>query len=99
MSTLLIDLLEPVPTERWKHIAQQPLDWKPDLDDGVRPNIHPLLTVEVLRHNKKPKLNISWHKDRGKDVESAPWLKFFKGVRINDHHLTLAEKITAKGQP
>jgi hypothetical protein len=51
----------------------------------------------VLRHNKKPKLNITWDKDRGKDVESAPWFKTFGGDRINDHHLTLAEKIAAKG--
>jgi hypothetical protein len=50
------------------------------------------MTAEVLRHNKKPKLNITWDKDRGKDVESAPWFKVFKGDRINDHHLTLAEK-------
>jgi hypothetical protein len=49
----------------------------------------------VLRHNKKPKLNITWDKDRGKDVESAPWFKTFKGERINDHHLSLAEKKAA----
>jgi len=48
-----------------------------------------------LRVNKKPKLNITWDKDRGKDVESAPWFKVFNGERINDHHLTLAEKIAA----
>jgi hypothetical protein len=29
-------------------------------------------------------------------VESAPWFKVgFKGDRINDHHLTLAEKRAA----
>jgi hypothetical protein len=99
VSTLLIDLLERVPTERWKHIAQQPLGWKPDLDDGVRLNIHPFVTAEVLRHNKKPKLNITWAKDRGKGVESAPWLRVFKGERINDHHLTLVEKLAARGKP
>ena len=38
-----------------------------------------------------------YNKDRGKDVESAPWFKVFKGDRINDHHLTLAEKMAAKG--
>ena len=53
-------------------------------------------TAEVLRHNKKPKLNITWDKDRGKDVESAPWFHKFNGDRINDHHLTVAEKITAR---
>jgi hypothetical protein len=54
------------------------------------------MTAEVLRHNKKPKLNITWDKDRGKDVESAPWFKVFGGDRINDHHLTLAEKKAAQ---
>jgi len=80
---------------RWKPLAEQPIAWNPDLNDGVRLNIRPFMTAEVLRHNKKPKLNITWDKDRGKDVESAPWFKVFKGDRINDHHLTLAEKRAA----
>lgn len=82
---------------RWKPLDQQPIGWAPDLNDGVRLNIRPFMTAEVLRHNKKPKLNITWDKDRGKDVESAPWFKVFKGDRINDHHLTLAEKRAARG--
>ena len=77
---------------RWKSLAEQPIGWNPDLNDGVRLNIRPFMQAEVLRHNKKPKLNITWDKDRGKDVESAPWFKVFGGDRINDHHLTLAEK-------
>ena len=81
---------------RWKSLAEQPIGWNPDLNDGVRLNIRPFMTAEVLRHNKKPKLNITWDKDRGKDVESAPWLKVFGGDRINDHHLTLAEKKAAQ---
>ena len=81
---------------RWKPLAEQPIGWKPDLNDGVRLNIRPFMTAEVLRHNKKPKLNIAWEKDRGKDVESAPWFHKFKGERINDHHLTRAEKMAAK---
>ena len=83
---------------RWKRLAEQPIGWNPDLNDGVRLNIRPFMTAEVLRHNKKPKLNITWDKDRGKDVESAPWFKVFKGDRINDHHLTLAEKRAARGR-
>lgn len=82
---------------RWKPLAEQPIGWNPDLNDGVRLNIRPFMTAEVLRHNKKPKLNITWDKDRGKDVESAPWFKTFGGDRINDHHLTRAEKLSAKG--
>jgi hypothetical protein len=81
---------------RWKALAQQPIGWQPDLNDGIRLNIRPFMTAEVLRVNKKPKLNITWDKDRGKDVESAPWFKVFNGERINDHHLTLAEKIAAR---
>jgi hypothetical protein len=82
---------------RWKKLSEQPIGWNPDLNDGVRLNIRPFMTAEVLRHNKKPKLNITWDKDRGKDVESTPWFKVFNGDRINDHHLTLAEKTAAKG--
>ncbi|WP_046167752.1 Eco57I restriction-modification methylase domain-containing protein [Chromobacterium vaccinii] len=82
---------------RWKNLSEQPIGWNPDLNDGVRLNIRPFMTAEVLRHNKKPKLNISWDKDRGKDVDSAPWFHKFQGDRINDHHLIVAEKITAKG--
>jgi hypothetical protein len=81
---------------RWKPLAEQAVGWHPDLNDGVRMNIRPFMTAEVLRHNRKPKLNITWDKDRGKDVSSAPWFKVFEGERINDHHLTLAEKIAAK---
>lgn len=87
---------------RWKPLKQQPIGWSPDLNDGVRLNIRPFLTAEVLRHNTKPKLNIEWKKDRGNDVPSAPWYTLGleygekEGARINDHHLTLAEKKLAK---
>ncbi|WP_295391597.1 DNA methyltransferase [uncultured Thiodictyon sp.] len=82
---------------RWKPLSEQPSGWNPDLNDGVRMNIRPFMTAGVLRHNKKPKLNIGWDKDRGKDVASAPWYAVFKGERINDHHLTLAEKAATRG--
>ncbi|MFC7409484.1 DNA methyltransferase [Hydrogenophaga atypica] len=81
---------------RWKKLSEQPIGWNPDLNDGVRLNIRPFMTAEVLRHNKKPKLNIAWDKDRGKDVESAPWFKKFEGDRINDHHLKVADKKAAR---
>ena len=61
-------------------------------------NIHPFMTAEVLRHNKKPKLHITWDKDGGKDVASAPWFKVFDDERINDHHLSLAKKMVVKHQ-
>ena len=84
---------------RWKPLEKQPIGWDPDINDGVRLNIRPFLTVPDV--NKKgtgvlrDKPNIKWNKDRGKDVESAPWYQVFNGDRINDHHLTLAEKHTA----
>ncbi|HHZ9317070.1 TPA: Eco57I restriction-modification methylase domain-containing protein [Pseudomonas aeruginosa] len=87
---------------RWKPLAEQPIGWEPDLNDGVRLNIRPFMTAEVLRHNKKPKLNIEWKKDRGNDVPSAPWYTLGlqygekEGARINDHHLSLAEKKAAR---
>lgn len=83
---------------RWKKLSEQPIGWNPDLNDGVRLNIRPFMAAGVLRHNKKPKLNITWDKDRGKDVESAPWFTVFKGDRINDHHLTRAEKEAARAK-
>jgi len=81
---------------RWKPLEDQPLGWNPDLNDGVRLNIRPFVTAEILRHYKKPKLNINWDKDRGKDVASAPWFGVHKGERINDWHTTLEEKKKAR---
>lgn len=86
---------------RWKPLHEQPIGWEPDLNDGVRLNIRPFLTVPDVGKKGagilRDKPNIKWEKDRGKDVESAPWYKVFKGDRINDHHLTLAEKKAARG--
>lgn len=87
---------------RWKPIQEQPLGWNPDLNDGVRLNIRPFLTVpDVGKRGAgvlRDKPNIKWEKDRGKDVESSPWFHKFQGDRINDHHLTLAEKRAARGE-
>ena len=76
---------------RWKPLNEQPVGWNPDLNDGVRLNIRPFVLAGVLRE-KQAKLGIKWEKDRGKDVESAPWYHLFHDDRINDHHLTLNEK-------
>ena len=85
---------------RWKPLEKQALGWDPDLNDGVRLNIRPFMSVPdvgkkgagVLR--EKP--NINWNKDRGKDVQSAPWYHRFKGDRINDHHLKLEGKLAVR---
>ena len=85
---------------RWKPLEKQPIGWDPDINDGVRLNIRPFLTVPDVGKKGagvlRDKPNIKWNKDRGKDVESAPWFHKFKGDRINDHHLTLAEKRAAR---
>ena len=74
---------------RWKSLAQQPLGWEPDLDDGVRQNIRPFIKAGVLTHDLSKILK---DKDRGNDATSAPWYPVFKGERRNGHHTTLAEK-------
>jgi hypothetical protein len=85
---------------RWKPLDKQPAGWEPDLNDGVRMNIRPFLSVPDI--GKKGagilrwKPNINWNKDRGTDVTSAPWFKVFNGERINDHHLTLEAKRNAR---
>jgi len=81
---------------RWKSLPRQPIGWAPDLNDGVRVNVRPFMQAEVLRHNKRPKLNISWDRDRGNDPENTPWYPVFGGERVNDHHLTRVEKMAAK---
>jgi len=78
---------------RWKSLAQQPLGWDPDLNDGVRQNIRPFIKAGVLTHDLSKILK---DKDRGNDVASAPWYPVFNGERRNDHHTTLAEKRAAR---
>ena len=91
---------------RWKSLSEQPIGWMPDLNDGVRLNIRPFLNARDV--SKKDagilrwKPNIHWKKDRGADVETAPWYTLGleydgkQGDRINDHHLSLAEKRKAR---
>ncbi len=91
---------------RWKPLAEQPVGWTPDLNDGVRLNIRPFLRARTVGKKGAGILrwmpNIKWAKDRGKDVESAPWLTLGlqydegEGARINDHHLSLTEKQAAR---
>lgn len=92
---------------RWKSLAEQPVGWEPDLNDGVRMNIRPFLAVPPVGKKGagvlRDKPNIKWDKDRGQDVPSAPWYHLGPeyggkvGDRINDHHLTLDEKRKARG--
>lgn len=87
---------------RWKSLKQQPVGWNPDINDGVRVNIRPFLYVPDVGKKGagvlRDKPNINWKKDRGTDVDTAPWYDLGleyggkRGDRINDHHLTIAEK-------
>lgn len=87
---------------RWKPLERQPIGWEPDLNDGVRLNIRPFMSVPDVKKAGagvlRDKPNIKWEKDRGKDVASAPWFPVFHGDRINNHHLTLAEKQEARAR-
>ena len=91
---------------RWKSLEEQPIGWNPDLNDGVRLNIRPFMSVPDIGKKDagvlRDKPNIKWSKDRGQDVETAPWYNLGpvyegkKGDRINDHHLFLEEKTRAR---
>jgi hypothetical protein len=61
---------------RWKLLAEQPIGWNPDINDGVRMNIRPFMLVPDVGKKEagilRTKPNIKWTKDRGNDVASAP---------------------------
>ena len=71
---------------RWKPLKAQPIGWEPDLNDGVRLNVRPFVTAGVLRG----KFTINWNKDRGANPDGSE--------RINDRHLTRAEKLAARAK-
>ena len=94
---------------RWKSLAQQAIGWQPDLNDGVRMNIRPFATADILRKRVK----IKWDKDRGKEPQREksdyPWFwtwdgvkqdfagaRDFDGNRWNDCHYSNAVKQAAK---
>jgi hypothetical protein len=68
---------------RWKPLSKQAIGWHPDVNDGVRMNIHPFLAQDFPGGKKgagilRIKPNIKWDKDRGKepvrDKKDFPWL-------------------------
>jgi len=66
---------------RWKPLAEQPLGWQPDINDGVRLNIRPFMQARDLGKKGagilRAKPNIKWDKDRGtestRDKSDYPW--------------------------
>jgi hypothetical protein len=86
---------------RWKPLHEQPIGWEPDINDGVRMNIRPFIEAGVLRD----KVNVKWTKDRGQEPQALrpktdfPWFwsgSTFSGDRVNDVHLSVAEKQKAR---
>ncbi|GLK19038.1 hypothetical protein [Herbiconiux flava] len=69
---------------RWKPMAEQSIGWEPDFDDGVRLNIRPFVTADVLRS----RVNVHWRKDRGTNPDGSE--------RHNDLHPTLDERRVAR---
>jgi len=51
--------------------------WTPVLNDGIRLNIRPFMTIGDVKKKGagvlRDKPNNKWGKYRGKDVASAPW--------------------------
>ena len=39
---------------------------------------------------------INWNKERGSDIKSPTWRYLFNGNHINDHHLTMGKRHTAR---
>ena len=66
---------------RWKPLHEQAIGWAPDINDGVRLNIRPFLTVRDVGKKGagllRSKPNIKWDKDRGKEPNRPksdfPW--------------------------
>ena len=91
---------------RWKPIHMQPIGWEPDLNDGVAVNIRPFVMAPDVKKSGagvlRDRVNINWKKDKGHDDPSAPWYdlgpmyKGNKGDRVNDHHLSISEKMLSK---
>ena len=97
---------------RWKPLSKQAIGWHPDLNDGVRMNIRPFATADILRKRVK----IKWDKDRGKEPvreqKDFPWFWGWNGKtqdfvgagtepdgnRWNDLHYTNEMKRNARGE-
>ena len=68
---------------RWKRVQDQALGWDPDVDDGVRINIRPLLTAKPLNGRARSACilrvspDVKWGKDKGKEATRIkadfPW--------------------------
>jgi hypothetical protein len=86
---------------RWKPLNQQPIGWEPDLNDGVRMNIRPFVEAGCSAH---PQLSLGHQvgeqtgqrRSQCTLVQAGPAYGEPEGTRINDHHLSLAQKQAAR---
>ena len=95
---------------RWKPLEEQAIGWTPDINDGVRLNIHPFMAQDLPGGKKgagvlRAKPNIHRKKDRGKepsrDQGQFPWFWMngkLIGERVNDVHLRIADKRSARAE-
>ena len=93
---------------RWKPLAEQPIGWEPDINDGVRLNIRPFMLNDIPGGKTgagvlRSRPNIHWRKDRGKEPhqpqEPFPWFwrdGEFTAERVNDVHLSIDQKRTVR---
>lgn len=75
---------------RWKPLAEQPIGWDPDINDGVRLNIRPFMTARPLGAKAKKACilraapGIHWKKDRGTEPDRPksqfPWFWTWDGT-------------------
>jgi hypothetical protein len=77
---------------RWKPLADQPIGWEPDINDGVRINIRPFLADDLPNGRAgagilRWKPNIKWEKDRGKEPRRSkddfPWFWGWDGKTVD----------------
>ena len=87
---------------RWKPLAEQPIGWEPDINDGVRLNIRPFMAVDIAGGKKgagllRAKPNLHWRKDRGMELltrsqKSRPsWIQDDSWDPDDDHELRPGE--------
>ena len=83
---------------RWKPLAEQPIGWEPDVNDGVRLNVRPFMAADLPGGKAgagilRAKPNVHWRKDRGKEPRTqptgrkAPPLHQDDPGRLDDHDL------------
>ena len=91
----------------WQALAKQAIGWHPDLNEGVRMNIRPFMSVPDVAKKGAGILriepNINWDKDVGKephrDKKDFPWFwtgSTLTGDRLNDVHLAREQKEKAR---